>query len=120
METMGAADDGLYHRLWAVHARSNQRRALTGSWATPPTTGFIQIEQGGEPYGTIAHDDLRGKTPSLLALPAMLYRRLWAIHVCSAQWHVLIRSWAMPPTTIDIQIKGGGDFIQYKQPWIFA
>ena len=43
METMGAAGDGLYRRLWAVRARSNRRRALTGSWATPPTTGFIQI-----------------------------------------------------------------------------
>ena len=67
METMGAAGDGLYRRLWAVRARSNRRRALTGSWATPPTTGFIQIERGGEPYGTIDHGDLRGKTPSLLA-----------------------------------------------------
>jgi hypothetical protein len=67
METMGAAGDGLYRRLWAVRARSNQRCALTGSWATPPTTGFIHIERGGEPYGTIDHGDLRGKTPSLLA-----------------------------------------------------
>ncbi len=46
MEIMGAAGDGLYRRLWAVRARSNRRRALTRSWATLPTTGFIQIEQG--------------------------------------------------------------------------
>ena len=71
METMGAAGDGLYRRLWAARARSNQRRALTGSWATPPTTGFIHIERGGEPYGTIDHGDLRGKKPSFWAPPAM-------------------------------------------------
>ncbi len=119
METMGTTGNGLYRRLWAVRARSNQRRALTGSWAMLPTTGFIQIEQGGETYGTIDHGNLRGKTPSLLALPAMLYRRLWAVRVCSARWRVLIRSWATPPMTIDIQIERGGDFIQYNQPWIF-
>ena len=50
----------------------------------------------------------------------MLYRRLWAVHVCSARWRVLIRSWATPPTTINIQIERGGDFIQYNQPWIFV
>jgi hypothetical protein len=120
MGTMGAVGDGLYRRLWAVHAHSNQWRALTGSWVTPPMTGFIQIERGGEPYSTIDHGDLRGKTPSLLAPPAMLYRRLWAVRVCSAQWRVLIRSWVMPHTTIDIQIKLGGNFIQYNQPWIFV
>jgi hypothetical protein len=68
---MGAAGDGLYRRLWAVRACSNQRCTLTGSWATPPTTGFIQIKRGGEPYGTINHDDLRGKTPSFGVLLAM-------------------------------------------------
>ena len=71
METMGAAGDGLYRRLWAVRARSNRRHALTGSWATKLTTGFIQIERGGEPYGTIDHGDLRGKKPSFGAPPAM-------------------------------------------------
>ena len=70
-ETMGAAGDGLYRRLWAVLAHSNQQRTLTGSWATPPTTGFIQIKQGGEPYVTMDHGDLRGKTTSFGALPAM-------------------------------------------------
>ncbi len=71
METMGAVGDGLYRRLWAIRARFNQRRALTGSWVMPPTTGFIQIKQRGEPYGTFNHGNLRGKTPSLLAPPAM-------------------------------------------------
>ena len=49
-----------------------------------------------------------------------LYRRLWAARVCSAQWRTLIRSWATPPTTRDIQIEWGGEPIQYNQPWIFA
>ena len=43
------AGDGLYRRLWAVRARSNQQHALIGSWAMPPTTCDIQIELGGEP-----------------------------------------------------------------------
>ncbi len=38
-----------YHRLWAVRACSARWRALIWSWATPPTTGDIQIERGGEP-----------------------------------------------------------------------
>jgi hypothetical protein len=48
-----------------------------------------------------------------------LYRRLWAVRACSARWRVLIQSWAMPPTTGDIQIKQGGEPIQYNQPWRF-
>jgi hypothetical protein len=61
---MGAAGEGLYRCLWAVRTLSNQRCALTGAWSTPPTTCFIQIKQGGKPYGTIYHGNLRGKTPS--------------------------------------------------------
>jgi hypothetical protein len=48
METMGAAGHGLYRHLWAARARSNQRRALIGSWVTPPTTRAIEIKRGGD------------------------------------------------------------------------
>ena len=39
----------------AAHACSNQRRALIGSWVTPPTTGVIEIERGGDENITINH-----------------------------------------------------------------
>ena len=39
----------------AACACSNQRRALIGSWVTPPTTGIIKIEQGGDKNITINH-----------------------------------------------------------------
>ena len=39
----------------AARACSNQRRALIGSWVTPPTTGIIKIEQGGDKNITINH-----------------------------------------------------------------
>jgi len=55
METMGAAGHGLYHHLWDARARSNRRRALIGSWVTPPTTGAIEIERGGDENITINH-----------------------------------------------------------------
>ena len=52
---MGAAGHGLYRHLWAVRTRYNQRRALIGSWMTPPTmTGAIEIERGGDENITIA------------------------------------------------------------------
>ena len=55
MEIMVAAGHDLTHHLWAVRARSNQRHALIGSWVTPPTTGAIEIEQGGDKNITINH-----------------------------------------------------------------
>jgi hypothetical protein len=55
METMGAAGHGLYCHLWADRARSNRRRALIGSWVTPPMTVAIKIEQGGDKNITINH-----------------------------------------------------------------
>jgi hypothetical protein len=55
METMGAAGHGLYRHLWADRARSNRRRALIGSWVTPPMTVAIKIEQGGDKNITINH-----------------------------------------------------------------
>ena len=39
----------------AARACSNQRRALIGSWVTPPTTGVIEIERGGDKNITIIH-----------------------------------------------------------------
>jgi len=39
----------------AARACSNRRRALIGSWVTPPTTGVIEIERGGDEYITINH-----------------------------------------------------------------
>jgi hypothetical protein len=39
----------------AAHACSNRRRALIGSWVTPPTTGVIEIERGGYENITINH-----------------------------------------------------------------
>ena len=34
---------------------SNRRRVLIGSWVTPPTTGIIKIERGGDENITINH-----------------------------------------------------------------
>ena len=39
----------------AARACSNQRRMLIGSWVTPPTTGAIEIERGGDKNITINH-----------------------------------------------------------------
>jgi hypothetical protein len=47
---------------------------------------------------------VREKTLILGAADHGLYRRLWAIRVCSTQWRVLIRSWATPNTAGNIQI----------------
>jgi hypothetical protein len=55
METMDAAGHGLYCHLWAARAHSNQRRALIGSWVTPPMTGVIEIKRGGDKNITINH-----------------------------------------------------------------
>ncbi len=60
METMGAAGHGLYRHLWAARARSNRRRALIGSWVTPPTTRAIKIKRGGDGNITINHDCVDG------------------------------------------------------------
>jgi hypothetical protein len=40
----------VYRRLWAVRARSAQRRVLIGTWSTPPMTGAIKFDGGGEYY----------------------------------------------------------------------
>ena len=53
MEIMGAAGYGRH--LWAARARSNRRHALIGSLVTPPTTGAIKIERGGDENITINH-----------------------------------------------------------------
>jgi len=39
----------------AARACSNRQCALIGSWVTPPTTGVIEIEQGGDENITINH-----------------------------------------------------------------
>ena len=39
----------------AARACSNQRRTLIGSWVTPPATGAIKIERGGDENRTINH-----------------------------------------------------------------
>ena len=39
----------------AAHTCSNRWRALIGSWVTPPTTGAIEIERGGDKNITINH-----------------------------------------------------------------
>ena len=39
----------------AAHACFNQRRALIGSWVTPPTTSAIEIERGGDENISINH-----------------------------------------------------------------
>jgi hypothetical protein len=39
----------------AARACSNRRCALIGSWVTPPTTGVIEIERGGDENITINH-----------------------------------------------------------------
>ena len=38
-----------------AHACSNRQCALIGSWVTPPTTGIIEIERGGDENITINH-----------------------------------------------------------------
>jgi hypothetical protein len=64
---------GPYRRLWVVCACPARWRASTGSWATPPTTGAVQIERGGDYYLTFDHDHFRWKTPSSFAPPAMAH-----------------------------------------------
>jgi len=39
----------------AARACSNRWHALIGSWVTPPTTGIIEIERGGDENITINH-----------------------------------------------------------------
>jgi hypothetical protein len=45
----------------ATRACSNRRRDLIGSWVTPPTTGAIEIEQGGDENKTINHGYRQGE-----------------------------------------------------------
>jgi hypothetical protein len=61
----------VYRRLWAVRARSAQRRMLIGSWETLPITGAIKIERGCKHYVTIHHGDLRVSKNSSWAPQAM-------------------------------------------------
>ena len=70
---MGAAVHGPYRRLRAVCARPAQWRASTGSWATPPTTGAVEIEREYDYYGIFIHGDFRVKTPSFWSPPAMAH-----------------------------------------------
>jgi hypothetical protein len=51
----------VYRRLWAVRARSAQWRVLIGTWLTPPMTGAIEFDRGGEYYTTIHHGDCSEK-----------------------------------------------------------
>ncbi len=45
----------------AARACSNRRRGLIGSWVTPPTTGAIEIERGGDENITINHGCRQGE-----------------------------------------------------------
>ena len=54
-DTMCVSGYGSFFCLWAVRAPSNRRRALIGLWVTPPTTGSIEIERGGDENITINH-----------------------------------------------------------------
>ena len=54
---MGVSDYGIFFRMWAVRARSAQRRSLTTPWAMPPTAGAMQIERGWMYYPTLYHGD---------------------------------------------------------------
>jgi hypothetical protein len=45
----------------AARACSNRRRGLIGSWVTPPTTGAIEIERGGDKNITINHGCRQGE-----------------------------------------------------------
>jgi hypothetical protein len=66
----------VYRRLWAVRARSARRRVLIGTWATPPMTGAIEFDRGGEYYPTIHHGDCSEKKSPLIVLPhTVVYRR---------------------------------------------
>ncbi len=44
----------------AARACSNRRRALIGSWVTPPSTGVIEIERGGDENITIKNHSCGG------------------------------------------------------------
>jgi hypothetical protein len=45
----------------ATRACSNRRCALIGSWVTPPTTGAIEVERGGDENKTINHGCRQGE-----------------------------------------------------------
>ncbi len=98
----------VYRRLWAVRARSARRCELTGTWATPPMTGAIEFDRGGEYYPTIHHGDCsEKKSPSMVRPHTVVYRRLWAVRARSARRRVLIGSWATLPITGAIEIERG-------------
>jgi hypothetical protein len=107
----------VYHRLWAVRARSAQRRMLIGSWLTPPMTGAIKIERGGEYYPTILHGNCSEKnTPSMVLPHTVVYRRLWAVCARSAQRRVLIGTWLTLPMTGAIKFDRG-QVLPNNPPW---
>ncbi len=66
-----AAGHGPYQRLWAVCDRSSQWHVLTGSWATSPTTGAVEIEREDDSYDTFDHGSFRVKSPSSWEHPAL-------------------------------------------------
>ena len=68
---MGISDYGIFFHLWAIRARSAQRRSLTTPWATPPTTGAMKIKRGVVYSPTIHHVYLLEKISSSWAPPAM-------------------------------------------------
>jgi hypothetical protein len=78
-------------------------------------TGAIQIKRGGEPYDTINHGNLRGKTPSFGAPPTMASTTAWTVRARSAQWHALIASLLMLSTNRVIQIKRGSKLYDTTQ-----
>jgi hypothetical protein len=59
----------VYRRLWAVRARSARRRVLIETWVTPPMTGAIEFDQGGEYYPTIHHGKCSEKKSPSMVLP---------------------------------------------------
>jgi hypothetical protein len=70
-DTMGISGYGIFSHLWAVRARSAERRSLTTPWATPPTTGAMKIKRGVVYSPTIHHGYLLEKNSSSWAPPAM-------------------------------------------------
>jgi hypothetical protein len=83
----------VYHCLCAVRAHSAQQRVLIGTWLTPPMTGAIKFDRGGEYYPTIHHGDFfEKKSPSMVLPHTVVYCCLWAIRARSAQRCMLIGS----------------------------
>ena len=91
--TMVHACHGHYRRLWSIHTRSPQWCVFTGSWTTPPMTGAIHIEWGGNPiqYNQPWQFEMEN-TLIWGAAGHGLYHSLWAIRAHSAQQCMLTRS----------------------------